>query len=55
MIGSYSWSLNIDNPSTAQSGDTHCSSCAVNVLGVAIINSVAVSKLIGKLPSVFSS
>lgn len=55
MVGSYSWSLSIDNPSTAQSVDTHCSGCAVHVSDVAIINSVAISKLIGKLPSAFSS
>lgn len=46
MIGSYSWSYDDDNYgySMAKSGDTYCSSCTVDVSGVTIINSTAVSK-----------
>jgi hypothetical protein len=43
-IGSYSWSFIGSGKSTARSGDTYCSGCAVSVSDVAIINSVAVSK-----------
>ena len=56
IIGSYSWSLadNTDNSlSTALSGDTYCSGCAVVVSDVAIINSIAVSNATGKLCPVF--
>jgi hypothetical protein len=48
MIGSYSWSVDSFNPSAAQSGDTYCSSCAVDVSDVTIINSSAVSNTTGK-------
>ncbi len=37
----------------AQSGDTYCSGCTVNVSDVAIINSVAVSNTTGKLCAAF--
>ncbi len=53
MIGSYSWSFTDIGQSTAQSGDTYCSGCAVNVSDVAIINSIAVSNATGKLCPVF--
>jgi len=53
MIGSYSWSLAGGSESTAQSGDTYCSGCAVNVSDVAIINSIAVSNTAGKLRAAF--
>jgi hypothetical protein len=43
MIGSYSWSYANTDRSLANSGDTYCSSCAVDVSDVAIINSTAVS------------
>ncbi len=52
MIGSYSWAMNWggnSGGSLAQSGDTYCSGCAVNVSDVAIIKSVAVSNTHGKL------
>ncbi len=52
MIGSYSWS-HADRLSLAQSGDTYCSSCAVDVSDVAIINSTAVSNIFGKLYAAF--
>jgi hypothetical protein len=41
MIGSYSYSNS--GQSTAQSGDTYCSGCTVNVSDVAFINSFALS------------
>ncbi len=47
MIGSYSWSFSYSGPSTAQSGDTYCSGCTVNVSDVALTNSVAASNTIG--------
>jgi len=53
MIGSYSWSLAGSGSSTAGSGDTYCSGCAVNVSDVAIIKSIAVSNTAGKLCPVF--
>ena len=43
MIGSYSLSFSDSGGSTAQSGDTYCSGCTVNVSDVAITNSMAVS------------
>jgi hypothetical protein len=44
MIGSYSWSYAEDlGISFANSSNTYCSSCAVDVSDVAIINSTAVS------------
>ena len=43
MIGSYLWSFSISGQSTAQSGDTYCSGCAVNVSDVTVTNSIAVS------------
>ena len=49
MIGSYSWSLSFAGRSAAQSGDTYCSGCTVNVSDVAITNSVAVSNAPGEL------
>jgi len=53
MIGSYSWSYDQDTTgdSMAKSGDTYCSSCAVDVSDVTIINSAAVSN--GKLCAAF--
>jgi hypothetical protein len=45
FIGSYS-KASVDtgqSPSNAQSGDTHCSGCAVSVSDVAIINSFAIT------------
>ena len=41
MIGSYSWSISPSGQSNAQSVDTYCSGCTVNVSDVAITNSVA--------------
>ncbi len=50
MIGSYSFSFTLEGEwSNAQSGDTHCSGCTVNVSDVAITNSVAVSNTTGEL------
>ena len=49
MIGSYSWSLSPSGPSIAQSGDTYCSGCTVNVSDVAMSNSVAASNTKGGL------
>ena len=46
MIGSYLWSFSISGQSTAQSGDTYCSGCTVNVSDVAIANSTAVSSML---------
>ena len=43
MIGAYSLSFSYDYQSTAQSGDTYCSGCTMNVSDVAIANSVAAS------------
>ena len=53
MIGSYSWSFKDIGQSTARSGDTYCSGCAVNVSDVAIINSIAALNATGKLCPVF--
>jgi len=53
MIGSYSSSFAVSGDSTARSGDTYCSGCAVNVSDVAIVNSIAVSNATGKLCPVF--
>ena len=53
MIGSYSWSADDSGQSDANSGDTYCSGCAVNVSDVAITNSIAVSNTPGKLRAAF--
>jgi hypothetical protein len=53
MIGSYSWSSNQVASSSAQSGDTYCSVCTVNVSDVVISNSVVVSKTTSKLWAAF--
>jgi hypothetical protein len=54
IIGSYSTSVAGYGFSNAQSGDTYCSGCAVNVSDVAFINSIAVSNASGKLCAAFS-
>jgi hypothetical protein len=43
MIGSYSRSYSGSRSATAQSGDTYCIGCTVNVSDVTITNSEAVS------------
>jgi hypothetical protein len=53
MIGAYSLSFSFFSSSSAQSGDTYCSGCTMNVSDVAIANSVAASITTGKMLAAF--